>query len=96
MRRYYLVCRDRDEVGENSTRQLVARLVAGLDTSLSDKRPERSLARILTSLNTKLGTQPLLRLSVGIDDRNSSRHILKVVVSAYLFGISFNMFYVIL
>ena len=75
---FYEVCKERDDETLQDVRNFLQKLVKSLNLKLNEKNPKKDLAEISARLMQEFGVIVLFRLSVGINDKNSSAHVLKL------------------
>jgi len=75
---FYEACKERDDETVEDVRLLVEELVEGLNLNITKENAMKDLAEISAKLMQEFGIDVLLKLSVGINDKNSSSHVLKI------------------
>jgi len=75
---FYQACNERDDETIEDIRMFVQKLVESLNLKITKENPTKDLALISANLMQDFGVSVLFRLSVGINDKNSESHILKI------------------
>ena len=87
VRNYYKQCRHRDDEKLKTTRKFVKKLLKKIPVKLksSKKKNQKNIAKILANLYTNLGIDSFFHFHIGINDKNSSEHIIKIDQPKYTF-----------
>ena len=79
VRKYYQQCKDRDDEKLKTTRKYIKHLMKHFPVKLKEnKHNHKNLAKILANIFNNLGIDVFFHLSIGINDKNSSEHIIKI------------------
>ena len=82
VRRYYDLCKQRDKEEIDTTRTFLADLMKDVSVNITNKT---KLTETLTDVFTHFGANLFFRLYIGINDNNSSEHIIKVEQPSFTF-----------
>ena len=87
VRNYYKQCRHRDDEKLKTTRKFVKKLLRKIPVKLksSKKKNQKNIAKILANLYTNFGIDSFFHFHIGINDKNSSEHIIKIDQPKYTF-----------
>ena len=78
VRRFYRQCRARDSATLADTRRQLAAVVRPIHLHLGPTSPANDLAKALAATFQQLGTAALFKLSVGVNQVESSEHVVRV------------------
>ena len=82
VRRYYAQCKQRDKEEIDTTRTFLADLMSDVTVNITNKT---TLTQTLADVFTHFGGNLFFRLFIGINDNNSSEHIIKVEAPSFTF-----------
>ena len=82
VKRYYAQCKQRDKEEIDTTRTFLADLMKDVTVNITNKT---KLTETLADVFTHFGANLFFRLYIGINDNNSSEHIIKVEQPSFTF-----------
>ena len=82
VKRYYAQCKQRDKEKIETTRTFLADLMRDVSVNITNKK---TLTQTLADIFTDFGGNLFFRLYIGINDNNSSQHIIKVEQPSFTF-----------
>ena len=83
VKNYYGQCKQRDKETIATTRTFVSDLIE--DVSVNIKRDKKKLTETLASVFTHFGGDVFFKVHIGINDHNSSEHIIKIDQPSFTF-----------
>ena len=80
LRKYFKQCRRRDDEKLKTTQKFIRKLLKHIPLKLKadNKTHRKNLAKLLANVFTNFGVNTFFKLYIGINDRNSSEHIIKI------------------
>ena len=82
VKRYYAQCKQRDKEEIDTTRTFIADLMKDVSINITNKQ---KMTETLADVFTHFGGNIFFRLYIGINDNNSSEHIIKVEEPSFTF-----------
>ena len=86
VRNYYKQCKERDDEKIKTTRKFIRQLAKHIPVKLKEnKHNHKNLAKILANIFNNFGIDIFFHLSIGINDKKSSEHIIKIDQPTFTF-----------
>jgi len=85
-KKFYNQCLQRNDVSLSDSKKQLDTIFSSVNFTIGSEDPSTDLAKLLGSLYTNFGVQPFFSLKVGINDKDSSEHILKVDEPTFTLG----------
>lgn len=87
LKNYYMQCKTRDNEDHKYTQKFLRKLLTKIPLKLKkeNKTHKKNLAKIVSNVFTNFGVDTFFRFYIGINDRNSSEHIIKLDQPTFTF-----------